>query len=73
MVKTWCFHCRGHRFNPWAMVGELRFHVLHDEAKTHTHTKTQQQLKKKKKKKCPPRTDGERDRGQQSLTDDTNM
>ena len=24
MVKTPCFHCRGHGFDPWSLVGELR-------------------------------------------------
>ena len=25
MVKTLCFHCRGHGFHPWS--GELRSHI----------------------------------------------
>ena len=31
MLKTPCFHCKGHRFNPW--VGELRSCMLCSVAK----------------------------------------
>ena len=31
MVKTACFHCRGHRFHPW--LGNLRSHMLRGSAK----------------------------------------
>ena len=31
MVKTACFHCRGHRFHPW--LGNLRSHMLRGLAK----------------------------------------
>ena len=43
------------------MGGELRFHRLHDEAKTHTHTQTQQQLKNKNRKRSahPEQTERE--------------
>ena len=37
-LKTPCFRCRGHGFDPW--WGKLRSHMLHGAAKTHTHTHT---------------------------------
>ena len=33
MVKTPCFQCRGHGFDPWSLVGELRSHMLGEDVK----------------------------------------
>ena len=48
VVKTPCFHCRGHRFNPWQ--GNLTSHTLPDA------------VKKKKKKKVEDENSGAKQR-----------